>query len=237
MLLAVETSHGQGSIALSDGATVLDARGLSAQRRHAAELLPAIVELMQSAGHHLRAVRVLAWSSGPGSFTGLRVAATLARMLQSATGCEVVAVPTLAVIAQNALEAPARSERLAVMLDARGQRVFGGLFALGGAVYETVQPAGVFEPAAWLAGLPRPVAVAGEGLRKYADLARGAGVELLPESCWAPRAEHVAMLGTRLAAAGRFCAPDEILPHYVRPPECEEVYEQRRAAARARRGE
>jgi hypothetical protein len=47
----------------------------------------------------------------------------------------------------------------------------------------------------------------------------------------------VLVVGRHLAAAGRFCTPEEIVPAYLRPPECEEVYEQRRAEARQRRAE
>jgi hypothetical protein len=40
-----------------------------------------------------------------------------------------------------------------------------------------------------------------------------------------------------MASASRVCRPEQIVPLYIRPPACEEVYEQKRAAARKRRGE
>ena len=61
------------------------------------------------------------------------------------------------------------------------------------------------------------------------------GATLLSDDLATPRAATVATLGWQCLAAGRSCTPEEIRPLYVRVPECEEVYETRRAAARARR--
>lgn len=251
LLVAVETSHGQGSIALAAADQILATRALAADRRHASELLPAIADLLRETGHKPADIATFAYSAGPGSFTGLRVAATLGQMLQSALGCDVVAVPTLEVIARNALNysrdataapspRPGSPQRLAVILDARGGRIYAAVFELRESQADeisTVQPAGAFDPQAWFAQLAAPVWVLGEGLRKHAAAVAATGATLLPEDLWPPRAENVAIIGARLAKAGHFCRPDEILPHYIRPPECEEVYEKRRAEARQRRNE
>ncbi|MGD8454552.1 MAG: tRNA (adenosine(37)-N6)-threonylcarbamoyltransferase complex dimerization subunit type 1 TsaB [Phycisphaerae bacterium] len=237
LTLAIETSCPRGSVALARGGEPPIVRTLSADRRHAGELLPTIADLLGTVGARLADVGLVAFSHGPGSFTGLRVAATIARTLHSAGGCTVVAVPTLAVIARNALALPECPPRVAVLLDARRGQVFGGWFERAGDDFETREEADLREPAAWLGGLPRPLGVVGDGLRQYADVVAAAGVTALPESCWDPRAEHVLALGRRLAAAGRRCRPEEITPLYIRPPACEEVYEQRRAEARRRRGE
>jgi len=235
-LLAVETSQRPGGVALAVGDAAPVGRPLTADRANAAELFPAIEQLLREAGRRLLDVTVLAYSCGPGSFTGLRVAATLGRMLQSTVGCRVVAVPTLEVIARNALAHPQRPRRLAVMLDARRGQVFGGLFERLGEELVTLVPAGLFEPQAWLRELGSPLWVLGAGVGSIAA-AIVAGATVLEESYWPARAEQVAAIGVRLAAAGRFCSPEQIVPLYIRPPECEEVYERRRAAARERRGE
>ena len=62
-----------------------------------------------------------------------------------------------------------------------------------------------------------------------------AGLDVLGEDYWWPDARRVLEIGRRLAAAGDFCTPEQIRPAYLRPPECEEVYEERRAAAREKR--
>ena len=236
-MLAVETSSRQGSVALACGGEVLAARELSADRRHAAELLPAVQDLLHESGRRLADVTLFGYSCGPGSFTGLRVAATIGRMMQSAVGCRVVAVETLEVIARNALTHPQRPSRLAVILDARRGRIFGGLFERRGDDLATVTPAGLHDPGPWLANLEKPLWILGEGIAKHAEAVAESGGVILDQAYWPPRAEQVIAAGLRLSAAGRCCRREEIIPHYLRPPECEEVYEQRRAEARARRGE
>ncbi len=269
LMLAIETSSFHGSVALGCGEEVLACHRLSAERRHTTELLPAIADLLANAGRRPADVNVLCYSQGPGSFTGLRVAATIARMWQSAQGCDVVAVPTLQAIARNALAYPAATapqvagkpnvaadpqvdrrsdvaadlrvgrahQRLAVILDARQGKLFGAEFLREGDELHTIEPAGLHPAEEWLSRRSKPCWVLGEGLAKHAEAARAAGLDLLPEEFWRPDARQVLAVGRQLAAARQFCKPDQIIPTYLRPPECEEVYEQRRAEARARRGE
>lgn len=237
LLLAVETSQRPGSVALVEGQRCWGAREVARAHRHASGLLPVIADLLAEAGRRLADVRVFAYSCGPGSFTGLRVAATVGRMLQSVTGCGVVAVPTLEVIARNALTHAERPTPLAVILDARGGRIFGQVFERRGDALHALAPAGLFEPASWLRELPKPFWALGMGVGPLVERIRAAGGHVLEEGCWSARAEQVAAIGRRLAAEGAFCRPEEIVPHYLRRPECEEVYEQRRAEARRRRGE
>jgi tRNA threonylcarbamoyladenosine biosynthesis protein TsaB len=238
LLLAIETSGRVGSVGLARGERLLGLRELSADRRHTSELLPAVRDLLEEHGARLADVEIFCYSTGPGSFTGLRVAATMGRMMQSAVGCGVVAVPTLEVIARNALAHPDRPARIVALLDAKRQQVYA-------AVFERVEPnelrasvaAGLHEPETLLRAVVPPFWIVGEGVARHAAACAASAGRVLDESYWPPSAEQVIAIGRRMARAGRFCAPEEIVPLYIRPPECEEVYEERRAAARRRRGE
>ncbi|MBU0637941.1 MAG: tRNA (adenosine(37)-N6)-threonylcarbamoyltransferase complex dimerization subunit type 1 TsaB [Planctomycetes bacterium] len=237
-MLAIETSSDVGSVALGRGDATRAVRQLSAARRHTAELMPTIRDMLTEAGCRAGDLGVFAYSAGPGSFTGLRIAATVGRMLQSATGCEVIAVPTMEVIARNALDHPQRPTRLAVILDAKPEHVFGAVFERHGEaeLRQTAAPA-LRLVAPWLASIPQPFWALGPGLRRQRESCAAAGGQVLAEDYWTPTAATVIAIARRMAAAGQFCRPEEIVPHYLRPPECEEVYEKRRAAARQRRGE
>jgi tRNA threonylcarbamoyladenosine biosynthesis protein TsaB len=245
LILAIETSSLRGSVALGRGGAVLGWRTLAPERKHTTELLPAIRGMLADAACQPGDVGVVAFSQGPGSFTGLRVAATVARMWQSAVGSRVVGVPTLEVIARNALTADAATARdgpgatrLAVMLDARRGQVFGAVYLReNDAELRTLVDAALHDAAPWLATLEKPCCVLGEGVQKHPAEVAAAGVDVLPVEFWVPDARQVLAVGRRLAASGRFCTPEEIVPAYLRPPECEEVYEQRRAEARQRRAE
>ncbi len=238
LLLAIETSSRTGSVALAGGQRLLGRRRLSENRPHTSALLPAIDDLLRENGRRLAEVDIFAYSCGPGSFTGLRVAATVGRMMQSAVGCRVVAVPTLEVIARNTLAHPDRPKRVAALLDAKRGQVYGAVYErVAGDELRPLVSARLCEPATLLDSLELPFSIIGEGVRQHADACVASAGRVLDEAYWPPSAEHVLAIGRRLAAAGQVCKPEEIVPLYIRPPECEEVYEQRRAAARRKRGE
>ncbi len=133
LLLAIETSGRLGSVALGRGGGLLEERPFSVALSHARELLPTIRELCRDHAAAPAQITCVCVSAGPGSFTGLRVGVTCARMLALATGAATVAVPTLDVIAQNALRAARPPRHVAVLLDAKRKRVFAAAFRLDGA--------------------------------------------------------------------------------------------------------
>jgi len=237
-MLALETSGRRGSVALARDGELAAFRRLSAERTHTSELMPTMHELLGEVGLRPADISLYCYSRGPGSFTGLRVAATVGRMLQSALGCRVVAVPTLEVIARNALTHPARPERLVAILDAKRGQVYGTVFERRGeSDLRTVIEPGIYDPGPWLASVTKPFSILGEGVAFHREACTASGGQILEEAHWPPSADHVVIVGGRLARNGRFCRPEDIVPLYLRPPECEEVYEARRVAARRRRGE
>ena len=81
MLLAIETATDRASVALGlPGADPLE-ENVAGARRHAAALLPMIQSLLRRAGASLDDVTGMVLSDGPGSFTGLRVGASVAKAL------------------------------------------------------------------------------------------------------------------------------------------------------------
>jgi tRNA threonylcarbamoyladenosine biosynthesis protein TsaB len=81
MWLALDTATDRASVALGEpgaGSKALE-ESLAGARRHAAALLPAIQALLRRAGSALDELRGIALSDGPGSFTGLRVGASVAK--------------------------------------------------------------------------------------------------------------------------------------------------------------
>jgi tRNA threonylcarbamoyl adenosine modification protein YeaZ len=97
VILAIDGASTDLSIALggADGATVADDAWSSAQRQ-SAELLPRVLALLSSSGWTVGGLRAVAVGTGPGSFTGLRVAMALAKGLALALERPIVGVPSLA---------------------------------------------------------------------------------------------------------------------------------------------
>lgn len=234
-LLAIESST-RGGVALAIDGRIRALDLPPATRPRASEILPHIAQLLNDAGLQPRDIRALAYSAGPGSFTGLRIATSIASAWQSALGIAVVAVPTIEVVARNLLQVAPPPARAVVLLESKPGFAYAALAHVEHDIVRVESPA-LIRPEIWLAALPPPLLVLGEGLRHQRAVCEQLGFTVLPSELWAPRAAELAVLGRQCWASNQLCAPQDIRPLYIRPPECEEVYEQRRADARARRGE
>ena len=212
---------------MGKGDRCLATRSFSAQMRHATELLPTIDALCRDHGIMPGDLQRVIVCAGPGSFTGLRIGITCARMLALATGLVTVGLPTLDVIAQNALDLPDPPDRVVVMLDAKRKRVFAASFVRQGDQYVARMPAIEVEPLAYCANQPKPVAVMGDVLKSYGQALTDEGVVLLPEELGRQSAEALFRLACRRAAEGTLEPQSQLIPTYIRPPEAEEVWNRR----------
>ena len=249
LILAVETSGRLGSVAVAQGAKLLGEKQFSGPMRHSAEVFPAIVGLLEQFGKKPADIEQVYISVGPGSFTGLRIAVTLAKTLALANNAKIVAVDTLDVIAANVISFATEGiehtennlkskERLATILDAKRGQFFV-------AVYEKTQdPRPKTQDAIWkkilpdclmtadefldrFAGCGRPIALTGEGLVYYKDKFNGpacpersrGAVRILDEKFWNPSAASVHRLGWPKAPQGQFADPLTLTPNYLRGPD------------------
>ena len=183
---------------------------ISASSRGASEtLLPAVDAALDLAGEELAGVdRVLA-GVGPGTFTGIRIAAATARSLALATGAGLSKNSTLAALAAPAL-AGGHRDVLAV-LDAKRGQVFAQRFSDAGPATGILceRPDGLSAADASL--------VVGDGAVRYRDVLSDLG-EIPPDGSPLHRvtaAGHV--LSADLAPVGH----EELVPIYVREPDAE----------------
>jgi tRNA threonylcarbamoyladenosine biosynthesis protein TsaB len=93
-ILAIDTSSGQGGIALYDGRH-LSSRTWPADRAHTTTLLSEIHHLLNRAGLQVRDLNAIGIATGPGAFTGLRVGFGVAKGFHLATGLPLIGIPTL----------------------------------------------------------------------------------------------------------------------------------------------
>ena len=232
-LLAVETSGTHGGIALMEDGRVLEEVRLAEGLRHARDLIIAIQEACERAGWDRRA-DVVALSIGPGSFTGIRIAVTLAKFVAWDTGAKVVAVPTLRALAENA---PAECGRIVPILDAKRGGLFAGIFERcrdvrarrggGGGLSNLLERFGpaLIEPEDLARRLEAPAFILGPGIVKGRQAL--AAFDLAPEDLWDVRPSVVARLGWELHAHGRYADPLRLEPIYIRPPEAQEIWERK----------
>lgn len=89
--------------------------------RHSGSLAPALKDLLQKARLEPADLEAIAVGLGPGSFTGLRVGVTTAKVLSFASGCQLVGVSSLEAMA---LGAGTEGRDIAIVLDAKKNQVY-----------------------------------------------------------------------------------------------------------------
>ena len=142
LYLALDTSGPLGSVAVGTGTRVLARGFLDRQGRHAAEVIPRITECLAEARLTMRDLAGVVVGAGPGSFTGVRVAAATAKGLAHGlhipllpfSSLEAAAVSERLIVALPGVPSgvpPARAERARyVLFDARGDRVYAACYEL-----------------------------------------------------------------------------------------------------------
>ena len=125
-LLALETATDACSVALSC-AGVVHARHCIAPRRHTELVLGMLDALLADAGIRRADIAAVAYGHGPGSFTGVRIAATLAQGIALARDLPVVAVSTLGALAAGA-QRRGHTGRIVAALDARRSEIYAATF-------------------------------------------------------------------------------------------------------------
>ena len=220
LYLALETSGPLGSVAVAAGANVLARAFLDSQVRHAADLIPRISAALDEAGVGRDELAGVVVGGGPGSFTGVRVAA--------ATGKGIAHALDLPMWAFSSLEAGAVAERVLprvppidcfryVLFDARGDRVYAACYWVGSDAVEERVASHATRIRALLASDILPLAsFVGDGAVRHEALLQSEGHRVLPSPAGVPTADgllHLLALRPGTAPAGR---PDRWEPEYVK---------------------
>ena len=208
-LLAFDTSTDTLSIAVGDGARVWQHSGAGGAQA-SATLIPAIQALLEQAGLRLEQLDAIVFGSGPGSFTGLRTACSVAQGLAFGANKPVLPMDTLMAVAEEAREQHGVLQ-VQALLDARMDEIYTGFYVFdqGGWAqrgdFQLVRPENLLQQDGW--------ALAGNALAVYADripASDGLRVAALPT------AAAMLRLAPALLAAGLALPADQALPRYIR---------------------
>lgn len=163
-VLALDTSTDCLSVALAVGSEIqtLAYPGL---RQHADRVLPMIEQLLAEAALSCQQLDAIVYGRGPGSFTGLRIACSVAQGLGFAHDKPLYPVSGLAAMAWDAL---GEGASVLALIDARMQQVYWGYFT--GVSFEVAEQ--VSSPDAVRVHATNPVKIVGVGLEGYEDVLR-----------------------------------------------------------------
>jgi tRNA threonylcarbamoyladenosine biosynthesis protein TsaB len=229
-LLAIETSAETASVCLLAGAAELIREG-GTPGTHARFLLQWIDEVMAESGMMLSDLDAIAFSAGPGSFTGLRLAVSVAQGLAVAWELPLVAVPTLDALAHRCGEG-----LHLVCMDARMSEVYSAAIEVRGDRTRVLRAPAVSAPGA-VAAPPGTLSAwrgGGSGFRLEGlrQLSWAGGLAAIDDAA-APHARSVAVLARSRFSAGESIDPALAAPMYIRDKVAQTTEERRAAGGRA----
>ena len=131
VLLALDGALSIGTVAVIDGARVLAESTVAMKGAHEERLLPAVHDTLARAGIAPGAIEAVVCGAGPGSFTSLRIAASIAKGYAMGAGVPLHAVSSLLLVVAGAVEWPAAGRYL-VLTDAMRGESFAALVVVDG---------------------------------------------------------------------------------------------------------
>lgn len=218
-LLALDTSSVACSVALHLDSRVFE-RHEEQAREHTRLLAPMIREVLREGNTELAALDAIVLGNGPGSFIGMRIAASVAQGLAYGAGLKIIPVSSLAAVAAQVF-AETDANAVIVAQDAHMNEVYLGAYRRGDAnIPDPVFPERL---QGWMlideldAADSRGRMSAGSGWRRYPELV--AVNEDLYESrseVLHPRARYLIPLAAVALQNGEFVEPQDVIPAYLR---------------------
>jgi tRNA threonylcarbamoyladenosine biosynthesis protein TsaB len=214
--LALETSTDTLSLAVARGThtwTHTSAGGALTSTH----MIPQTLALLKQADLKLTDLQAVVFGRGPGAFTGLRTACSVAQGLALGLGVPLLPIDTLLCVAQAT---PVEHTRVVAMLDARMGQVYAGAYEREGEGWTTVvspllcQPQDWVSPAAWQ-GLPMLLAGNAMAVHEKALQQLVQACQAEPVTVW-PEARAMLVLAKYAWLRGEGVAAQDALPVYVR---------------------
>lgn len=224
-ILAIDTSAGPASCAVTEDGRVLAFSKVHRQMTHSQTLMPMLDAMLQQASLQLSDMDLLAVSAGPGSFTGIRIGVSAVKGMAFAEGKPCAPVSTLAAIARNVDGCPFEGIVCAAM-DARCQQVYTACFGASDGKLNRLTPDEALVISTLgerLLAYQAPVWLLGDG----AALCHRQLRESVPRLWLAPdplryqQATGVAAEAERMVAAGETVTAERLTPVYLRLPQAE----------------
>jgi len=185
---------------------------------HTALLAPAIEELLKSASLVPGDLGAIAVSSGPGSYTGLRVGSSTAKAMAYSLGRPLISVPTLMALASAAFERHPEARYAMPMIDARRKEVYSILYDRSMSEVWPVSSV-ILSEEFFETGIPMDgkVICCGDGSLKIGELSSKAR-NLTIDATIQCRARHLIKPAMEAQGEGKYQDPLHFVPYYHKPP-------------------
>lgn len=213
-LLAFDTATEHLSVAVAARAQVFTHEAAGGAQA-SATLIPAIFALLEKAGIALADVGGIAFGRGPGAFTGLRTACSVAQGLAYGANKPVLPIDTLLAVAEDA-RAGRSALRVWAVMDARMDEVYAAQYDFLDGAWRTLDAPMLTTPALlnerWAAQPPQ--LVAGSAIAAFGDRLQIGAAQTVPDAL--PRAAAMLPLARTLWSQGGAVTAAQALPLYLR---------------------
>lgn len=227
-VLAIDTSSNVATVAVMEDELLLGEYILNHKKTHSQKIMTMIEQLLSDLELKVDDIDVFAASTGPGSFTGLRIGVATVKALAHATGKPVVSVGTLEALAYNV---PYAEHIIVPIMDARRNNVFTASYIWDEGFKEIGEPEGItIEECVASCGEFLDTIFVGDGVAVHHDYI----VEKLGEHAIFPhgaslnsRASSVAALAMEKAKRGETQSYLEMKPYYIKKSQAERELEEK----------
>ena len=218
-LLAIDTSSIACSVALQVDAEIFE-RHEEQAREHTRLLMPMVRAVLDEAAVSTEQLDAIVLGNGPGSFIGMRIAASVAQGIAHGAGIPIVPVSSLAAVAAQAFAETGASE-IVVAQDAHMNEVYLGAFGQGAEGVPLPLFAERLQTQTQIDGLDPAMAgaraSAGFGWERYPELAAVNHTFIGTQSTVKhPRARFLLPIGRAALANGEEIRPQDLVPAYLR---------------------
>ncbi|MBB1062946.1 tRNA (adenosine(37)-N6)-threonylcarbamoyltransferase complex dimerization subunit type 1 TsaB [Limosilactobacillus fastidiosus] len=220
-ILAIDTSNHPMSVAVVENDQLLATETLNMVRNHSIYLMPVIDKLVKLVKWQPEDIDRIVVAQGPGSYTGIRIAVSTAKVLADTMNKELVGVSSLEVLARNIV--PTTKEVIVPFFDARRGNIFAGAYQWqAGKLVNRIadQHLAMKDLLAQLANLDQPILLVGHLTDRIAKVMgeMPANVQLAPRPFSIPSTYQLALAGKDIQPVTDI---DSMVPHYLRITEAE----------------
>jgi len=229
-IMALDSSAMVAAVAVMEDEKLLGEYMLNHKKNHSQTLMPMVKQILDDLELAPEDMDVFAASTGPGSFTGLRIGVTSIKAMAYALNKPVVSVPTLDAIAYNI---PMSSYTVCPMMDARNNQVYTALYDWKGNFQERITDymgIPVAELVKIIKDAGKKVVFAGDAVQLHEGFLKkelGDDCVFAPGSLRLQRASSVAHIAYLKAAKGELENSFEMVPFYLRKSQAEREYEKK----------
>ena len=220
-ILSLDSSAVVASVALCEDEKLLAEYTLNNGNTHSETLLPMVESVLKLYGISPRDIDLFAVSSGPGSFTGVRIGAATLKGLAFGSGTPCIGVSTLEAIAENLTVLPGL---ICPVMNARRSQVYTALFRSDGSTLTRLMPdsaLAISELDELLAKYGEPVFFCGDGYDITVKALSQTKAVPIPERLRHQSAYSVAQVARRMAVAGAVTTDAGLTVTYLRPSQAE----------------